>query len=68
MNCPCKGCHDRHYLCHGRCDKYQAWRKENEEAQARRQELKDSYPGICMTNMRKYWRGLTVNKRRYVKK
>lgn len=25
---PCKGCQDRHVGCHGKCDRYLAFRKE----------------------------------------
>lgn len=24
-NCPCKGCTDRHSLCHGECERYKEW-------------------------------------------
>lgn len=27
--CPCKGCKDREMGCHGKCEKYKAWDKEN---------------------------------------
>ena len=29
--CPCKGCPERHFNCHGRCERYQTWRKGYEE-------------------------------------
>ena len=28
--CPCKGCFDRTVTCHGRCERYQTWKKEHE--------------------------------------
>jgi len=29
---PCRGCPDRTVTCHGFCEKYQAWKKEHDEA------------------------------------
>ena len=31
MRCPCRGCHDRTITCHGVCEKYQGWKKKNED-------------------------------------
>lgn len=28
---PCRGCDDRHMMCHKECDKYIAWRAKNKE-------------------------------------
>jgi hypothetical protein len=28
--CPCRGCTERILLCHGRCERYQAWKTEYE--------------------------------------
>lgn len=67
MNCPCKGCHDRTITCHGVCGRFAAWKAEQAEAQARRQEEKEKYPGVDMIQMRKYWRNISFRKRRYVK-
>ncbi len=32
---PCKGCEDRHYLCHSTCEKYIAWKQEHDELKAK---------------------------------
>lgn len=29
--CPCKDCTERTVDCHGKCEKYLAWAKENEK-------------------------------------
>ena len=34
MKCPCKGCNDRFPACHGRCEKYIAWRVEQDNMKA----------------------------------
>lgn len=34
MKCPCKGCDDRFPACHGRCEKYIAWRVEQDKMKA----------------------------------
>lgn len=34
--CPCKGCQDREILCHANCEKYIAWKQENEEIKKKR--------------------------------
>ena len=33
---PCLGCKDRHEGCHGKCEKYLAFKKECEEARKKR--------------------------------
>lgn len=33
-NGPCKGCEERHYLCHSTCEKYLTWKQEHEEIMA----------------------------------
>ena len=68
MKCPCKGCHERTITCHGVCEKFAKWKAEKAEAQRRRQEEKEKYPGVDMTQMRKYWRNISFRKRRYVKR
>lgn len=30
--CPCRGCEERILLCHSRCERYQTWKKDYEEA------------------------------------
>ena len=29
MKCPCKGCTERRLTCHGFCERYQDWKKED---------------------------------------
>ncbi|MCR4886288.1 MAG: hypothetical protein K5919_05170 [Clostridiales bacterium] len=36
-NAPCKGCEDRRLGCHGKCEKYRAWRAGMDQAARRRQ-------------------------------
>jgi len=31
---PCGGCTDRHFMCHGSCEKYIEWTQENGELRA----------------------------------
>ena len=38
MICPCKDCLKRTSDCHGRCDGYKEWSKENEEIRNKRNE------------------------------
>ena len=46
--CPCRGCTERILLCHGRCEKYQTWKKEYENAKtAARSEVPD-FPRAMM--------------------
>jgi len=33
---PCKGCTDRMLMCHGKCEKYQDWKREMNEFNDRR--------------------------------
>lgn len=40
---PCKGCEERHYLCHSTCEKYITWRKEYDELQAKIKAERDLY-------------------------
>lgn len=63
MNCPCKDCRDRTLTCHGVCIMFAAWQDEQAEAKRKKQEERDKYPGINMTNIRKYWRRLKVGRR-----
>lgn len=30
-DCPCKKCEKRHATCHGNCEEYKEWAKENEK-------------------------------------
>lgn len=34
--CPCKNCGDRFIGCHGKCEKYKAWRAEYDEINKKR--------------------------------
>ncbi len=38
MICPCKDCLKRTSDCHGKCDGYKEWSKENEEIRNKRNE------------------------------
>jgi len=35
MKCPCQGCEDRNPGCHSSCEKYKAWKAENEALKAK---------------------------------
>ena len=35
-NAPCKGCEDRRLGCHGKCEKYKAWRAGMDKAAEKR--------------------------------
>ena len=40
MMCPCKDCEERHPACHGKCEKYIEWKKdEAEKKEIRKQEM-----------------------------
>ena len=63
MKCPCKDCQDRKLLCHGQCDQYQAWKKENE---AMRKWLNDSnVVQVSDAVIRKRWKNSTVQRRKH---
>lgn len=38
-NSPCRGCDERHPICHADCERYAAYKKENEEIREKRNEL-----------------------------
>ena len=45
MKAPCKGCQEREPGCHGKCDKYQAFRAEQDRILEARHEIVRSTPG-----------------------
>lgn len=40
--CVCKGCKDREIGCHGKCERYKAWRKKLDEMRKKEREYKES--------------------------
>jgi hypothetical protein len=51
--CPCRGCTERILLCHGRCERYQEWKKEYEKNN--RIDYRE-YPDIPREIKRHIWR------------
>jgi len=41
MISPCKGCPDRHELCHADCERYGAWKAYKEAGRRKRREIMD---------------------------
>lgn len=41
MKAPCLNCSERHFRCHGECEKYAAFHKENEMKSAVRRQMRD---------------------------
>lgn len=65
MTVPCQGCADRKVGCHSSCEKYKAFREENEQAKAKREEQRHT---VCHDYIResyavKKWRRPDVLKR-----
>ena len=63
---PCFGCTRRTITCHGVCEEYKAFQKEREEINADLRERKSLH--ISNESMRKHWRNLRTQCRKYVKK
>ncbi len=59
--CPCRDCTDRMLLCHGRCDRYQAWKTEYENTKQANREFIPEFP----REMRRHvWRLMKEGRRR----
>ena len=58
MEAPCLNCKDRHPGCHDRCETYQKYRKQKDEANERKR-MEGAIDGYQIAQMRK-----SVKKRR----
>lgn len=58
MKAPCRFCHDRKLLCHARCERYQAWKKEMDERAAERNREYAGTPELCRTVQRQIFRSM----------
>lgn len=65
---PCKDCFDRTITCHTVCRRYQAWKKELEEFNARRREERAKDDTISDHSIRRSWANKRLANRKYVKK
>lgn len=64
---PCYGCTRRTITCHGVCREYQDWTQEREAINADLRKKKgECY--ISKESMKKHWRNLRTQNRKYVKK
>ena len=54
--CPCRGCTERILLCHGRCEKYQNWKKEYEESKTDFRDMPDMSKAMKRHIWRKWMR------------
>ena len=57
MKCPCKGCVDRTVTCHGRCPRYEEFKKDKEE-QNKRKYLENDAKQLSRDHEIKYRRNL----------
>lgn len=65
MKCPCKGCERRTLTCHGLCENYQEWKKENT---ARNDWLKEqNRVHVSDSVIKKHWKNLSYSRRRVTK-
>ena len=62
-NCPCMGCGDREIGCHGKCEKYKAWRQMINQRNEQEREFKKSRDTLSEEQKRRIWR-----KNRYQRK
>ena len=62
--CPCRDCFDRKLLCHSSCRRYQELKKEYETA---KEAIQEDYC-IPEHQLRKHWRSLRYNGRRFNRK
>ena len=64
VECPCKGCPDRHFNCHALCRRYEDFKiskaAENDFLREQNQNT------ISESNVRTRWRNMRLNKRKYV--
>lgn len=53
--CPCNGCEDRQIGCHGKCERYNDWKKERAAAAEAKQKADaaaaDTLPGGCEADL-----------------
>ena len=64
---PCCGCEKRKIACHGACEAYKAWSAEQEAIhEDLRKKKGECY--ISKESMKKHWRNLRMQNRKYVKK
>lgn len=54
--CPCRDCTERILLCHGRCERYQAWKKEYESGKVDYREKPDLSRALLKNIWRKWLR------------
>ena len=59
--CPCRDCTERVLMCHGSCDRYQAWKKEYEST--KEQNRVETY-GFPPCVMRQVWRAIKEGRRK----
>ena len=64
---PCYRCTRRTITCHGVCEEYKAWRAELEAIKEDLRQKKGEC-NISQESLRKHWRNLRVQCRKYVKK
>ena len=64
INCPCKGCLDRHFNCHALCRRYEDFKIEKAaETDFLREQNRDV---VSTRAVRTHWRNLRLNKRKYL--
>lgn len=51
---PCKGCEERFPACHDSCEKYQAWKKDREEAKEKRRKY-NAIEGVVISHKADLW-------------
>lgn len=55
-NCPCKDCPDRAPGCHGKCERFLAWQKWNEERRDRERNERRSKDVMSDAKKRAIWK------------
>ena len=56
VSAPCRDCGDREPGCHGRCEKYQEYKKASEELREQQKREKDVYRDYSIARAKKHGR------------
>ena len=56
MKAPCKGCGARHAYCHGKCERYLAFKERLAEAAKEREKDNAATPVLCRKVVLQIWR------------
>jgi len=58
MNAPCMNCERRHFLCHGTCPDYQAFRRKRDQAAEEKAKKDAGTPELCRKVVKQIWKDM----------